>query len=173
MEEGFYWMAVGLLALGLNQSLMNRHGGWLRGVERSSVAQLEQLSHLAWDRVRYGQSGYDHLRLASLDKLDQLDRVQDVQLAVAARRAEWAQHKAEVAAQVGAREAEWMSRRHLRSVVVCPEQNVRVDVPSVEVPEVRIPEVRVPAVVIPAMKMPAISVPAVHVTVDTDDDGTI
>ena len=153
MEKGFYWVAVGLLVLGVNQSLVKRHGAWLGGMERNSVAQLEQFSHRAWDHLQGRNSAYELGELAGLDQLDRLDRLQSMRVDFASHNAElaqrreaWVERRIEMVNRMESRRAEWMAHKHPRVFRACPPQDIGVSVPP-------------------------ISVPAVHVTVS--DDGTI
>jgi hypothetical protein len=154
MERGFYWVAVGLLVLGVNQSLVSRHGDWLNGVGRNSVAHLAQLSHQVRVDLQGRDSALDQVGELPSQALDQLDRLDSIQVDLASRnadlaqrRAEWVQRRIEMANRIESRRAEWMAKGHVRAFVVCPQQNIRVNVPPM-------------------------NVPALHVTVPADD-GTI
>jgi hypothetical protein len=146
MEKGFYWVAVGLLVLGVNQSVLNRRGDWLSSVETGSVARVAQLSHQAWDRLQGGNSSYDQVgELPGLNQLDQLDRLDSMRIARAAhnadfaqRRAEWVQRRIETANRIEGSRAEWMAQRRMQAFVPCPGQNIRVNVPPIQVPAVHV-----------------------------------
>ena len=140
MEKGFYWMAVGLLLLGVNQTVVRRHGDWVRVWERNPVEQLAQLSHQTWTQLQ----GHE-MPSRALDQLDQLDRVDTVQADFAAhsadlaqRRAEWMQRRLEMANRRENRRSEWIMRNHARVLGPCAGQDIRVNVPPVQIPAVHV-----------------------------------
>lgn len=140
MEKGFYWVAVGILLLGVNQSLVRRHGDWMQAWERNTVEHLAQLSQQTWARLQGPE-----FPSRTLDQLDQLDRLDTVQAELAAhsadlgqRRAEWMQRRIEIANRWENRRSEWIMRNHARVLGPCAGPDIRVNVPPVQVPAVHV-----------------------------------
>jgi hypothetical protein len=191
-EKAWYWLAAGVLALGLNGAYQDGEFPWVHNLADRSCALLERVTEqkdrfVAMTEIMFGREPSSlaraQERLARLQErlsTTQVDRIQ--------RRLEVAQCKiARAQAKVVVLEHSQLCSGtshfvvHVPSVNMpaMPAVNVRefmsaVTVPSVQIPEINIPQVRVPRITIPEVRVPQIHVPPVHVQVDSDDsDGLI
>ena len=144
-DKALYWLTLGVLALGVSNSLMKNHAGCLRTLTSSAVSRVQQLSHPA-DIIVDGSD------VDALDRLDDLDRMAEdlparvqVQLSNlptdwasrqadwAQRRAEWEQRRVEAINRIQSRRVEELTRRSVRHFVAGRCGQVRVQAPKVVV----------------------------------------
>jgi hypothetical protein len=194
-EKAWYWLAAGVLALGLNGAYQDGKFQWAHRLADQSAMLVEHVRDQGCRFVAMAEImlGHDSSGLArAQDRLARLqDRLSTQQVDRMQRQMEAAQLKVERAQErmVILQQDEPCSHSH-RFMVQVPEVNVpavnvpavnvrafvpnitvpAVNVPSVQIPEINVPQVSIPRIVIPAVRIPAVKVPPVHVQVNEDDD---
>lgn len=158
IEKATYWLAVGVLALGLNSTFQNQEAQWAHNLAdqaRRSAVDLAQrgMGYLAMAEVMLGSTPAQSSRLQAALARVQVETAQ-AQAAIASREASRALREAQrVNLEFNRRQLAYMAE----DMNACPDQRMlhvpRVHVPRVEVhvPDVHIPnvEVRVPEVRVP------------------------
>jgi len=201
-ERAWYWLAAGVLALGLNGAYQDGEFQWAHRVVDRSNAMFERVSAqgchlLAMAEIMLGHepAGLDRVHDRMVRVRDRFDAQQEREMARAQRQMEAAQWKMEQAQErmlmFQQDEPCSHSQRYMVHVpeVNVPAVNVRAfvpnvsvpavtvpafTVPSLQIPEVKVPQVTIPRIDVPNVKIPAIKIPPVHVQVDEDDnDGMI
>jgi len=191
-EKAWYWLAAGVLALGLNGAYHDGEFPWLHSLADRPCALLERVTEqkdrfFATAEIMLG--GEPSTIARAQERLARLqERLSTAQVDRIRRRLEVAQCKITRAqAKVVVLEHNQLCSGTSRVVVhvptvdmpVMPAVNVRafmstVTVPSVQIPEINIPQVNIPRIRIPQVRVPQIHVPPVHVQVeDNDSDGLI
>jgi hypothetical protein len=181
-DRAWYWLAAGVLALGLNGAYQDGEFAWAHKIADRSCSLLERVTERS-DRVVAAAEimlGHEPSTLArAQERLARLqEKLSSTQMDRTQRQLNSAQCK--------------LSRARVKIVEMQgPEyaSQVVVDVPNfpvmstinerqfghaVRIPAVRIPEVRIPEINIPQVRVPQITIPPVRVDVDNDDsDGLI
>ena len=199
--RAWYWLAAGVLALGLNGAYQDGEFQWAHRLAERSSATMERVSAegcrlLAMAEIMLGQepAGLDRVHDRMVRVRDRFNAQQEREMDRAQRQMEAAQLKMERAQEsmVMFQQDEPCSHSH-RYMVQVPEVNVPAvnvrafvpnvsvpavtvptfTVPSVQVPEIKVPQVTIPRIDVPSVKIPAIKIPPVHVQVDDEDDGMI
>lgn len=196
-EKAWYWLAAGVLALGLNGAYQDGQFAWAHRLADRSCSLLERVSERGDRLVAMGEIllGDEPSAIARLQ-----DRLARLQEKVSASQSDRLERRLEIVQGKVARAQSkaYVFQKHQDCsqgfpVVVrvpsiptakvydfVPSMNVRsvqipeVSIPEVSIPEVRIPEVRIPQIHVPRVRVPEVRVPPVHVQVDDgDSDGLI
>jgi hypothetical protein len=126
-EKGWYWVAVGVLALGVSNSFVNRHTDWAHGLADRSTQLVGQLSGHA-DRYAVmletifarGETGLARTQTT----------VARVQTRVAFVQADMVRRQADIV-RLQTEKARMLANVKMHHVaVVCPQQKVRIDLPQ-------------------------------------------
>lgn len=165
IDKATYWLAVGVLALGLNSTFQNQEVQWAQNVAgqaRLTAEGLAQrgLGYLVMAEVMFGANPAGSPRLqAALARLQV--KTAEAQAALASREASRELRDAQ-------RVNREFNRRQLAYVAedlnACPHRGM-VHVPTVHIPkvDVHVPGVRVPNI---DVRVPEVRVPDVHVDVE-------
>jgi hypothetical protein len=126
-EKGVYWMALGVLALGLSNSLVNQHGDCLRGFAGRAVAVAEGLSAQAMSRVEMAEMmlGKGEAGVARTQAT-----VGQAQVRLASVQTVLARHQAEMTRVQGERIQVITQERVNRALARCPRKTITVEVPQ-------------------------------------------
>jgi hypothetical protein len=129
-EKGLYWMAVGVLALGVSNSFINRHSDWAQCLADRSQLLVEQVSgqamrYAAITEMTFGRSDAAFGRSQAA--------VARVQTCLASVQASIAPHQAEMIRKQTEKVHGIAIEQMQHAVVMCPQQNFDVDV--VDTPE--------------------------------------
>jgi hypothetical protein len=162
--QGWYWLAAGVLALGLNGVYHDGGAEWARqtmewAVDRT-VAVVPERAQDFLQRVRLA---------VSRDAVSRDNEKTSCRLSrTMARMQAQITRMDGMTARQNMRLARWNANRVMEARVVNAHfspacSRVRVEVPEVNVPEINIPRIEIPQIEIPRINIPRVSVPAVHV----------
>jgi hypothetical protein len=179
----WYWLALGVVALGLNSEYQHGRMAWLQTAMQRSIGYLECASSQAVRYVTLAEALVCHRRAPAESNPQMLAAMARVQGELAQHRAEYAQRQAEYArrqmelvrpqmrAEMALRASEFSN--HARMLAVSAERDtdsfvgtgreISVQVPDVNIPEIQIPEIDGPEVHVSGFTVPAVNVPAVVV----------
>jgi hypothetical protein len=125
-DKGLYWIALGVLALGVSNSLVNQHTGCFRSLAVRAAAIAQNLSAKAIDRIAMGEAVLGRGQATVARTQTAMDRAQVrmafVQTVVARRQAEIVRLQNE---RVQAITRERISR----AIARCPRKTVTVEAP--------------------------------------------
>jgi len=125
-QQGWYWIGVGMLALGLTNNLADTRGDWTRDIANKLRNAVEEASGQAvayWDRTESTWSD----RKADMDEFAApvvrvtQARIACANLALARRQAAWA--------RLETARTRMLKQRVRHVTVSCPGQNFVIDVP--------------------------------------------
>jgi hypothetical protein len=126
-DKGLYWIALGVLALGLSNSLVNQHTGCFRSLAARAAATAQSLSAKAMDCMAMADALLGRSQATVARTQAAVDRAQVrmafVQTAVARRQADVVR-AANESVEAIARE------RANRTIVRCPKKTVTVEIPQ-------------------------------------------
>lgn len=188
-EKAWYWLAAGVLALGLNGAYQDGQFQWAHRLVERSNATFERVSAqgcrlLAMAEIMLGSepAGLDRVHDRMVRAQDRMvaaqDRFNQRQMERMQRQMEMAQMKMEQGQEMVSFEQDEPCSHTPRYTVQVPEVNVpavnvrafvpnvhvpAVTVPAFTVPSVQIPEVRVPQVTIPRIEVPNVQIPAIKI----------
>jgi len=125
-EKAAYWIAVGVLALFVTNHFAGRYENEARCLASQSLAAVEQVSgqatrFLAMRETMLGQGEAHFVRTQTMVACAQT-RLASMQTVIAS-------HEAALA-RVQAEHARIEALQQLRGIVVCPRQNVRMNIPQ-------------------------------------------
>lgn len=197
-DKAWYWLAAGVLALGINGAYQDGEFQWAHRIADRSAVMVQQVRNEGCRLVAIAEtflgrdsSGFERAQ-------DQLARVQDRlshrQMERMQRQMEMAQYQVERAQRMVVMQQDEPCSHSHRFMVQVPEVNVpavnvrafvpnvnvpavtvpAVTIPAVQIPEIRVPQVTIPRIDVPTVRIPAVKIPPVHVQVGNDgDDGMI
>jgi hypothetical protein len=123
-EKALYWIALGVLTLFVSNNFTARHEQEIRCLASQALASVEQVSGyptqliaMAESMFGRGETRFDRTQMA----------LAGVQTRLASAQSVLARQEA-VFARVQAEHARMAAMQQLRSTVVCPRQNLRIDI---------------------------------------------
>jgi TolA-binding protein len=193
-DKAWYWLAAGVLALGINGAYQDGEFAWAHRIADRSTAMVQQVRNEGCRLVAMAEMllGRDSSGVERVQ--DQLARVQDQvsrrQMERMQRQMEMAQYQVERAQRMVVMQQDEPCSHSHRFMVQVPEVNVpavnvrafvpnvnvpavtvpAVTIPAAQIPEIRVPQVTIPRIDVPTVRIPAVKIPPVHVQVDNDDD---
>ena len=120
-EKGLYWVAVGVLALGVTNSFVNRHGDWIHCLANHSMEIGDRFSSHADRLAAFANRAFDRSS-ANVERTQEAvvraqNRVASVETLIARHQAELARFQTE---QVRVHVLQSLPQR----IVVCPRKNL-------------------------------------------------
>ena len=135
-EKALYWMAVGVLALIVGNHFVSKYSG--ECARERALASVRCLSSEATHSLAMAEVMLARTSLPWASSENAMARVQtrlaSMQTVVARQEAACARIETQRAMQ---------EMQQMRLQVICPRQNVRVEIPRIEVPRIEIPQPRV------------------------------
>src|SRR5215470_14370564 len=173
-DKAWYWLAAGVLALGINGAYQDGEFQWAHRIADRSAVMVQQVRNEGCRLVAIAETllGRDSSGVERAQ--DQLARVQDRlshrQMERMQRQMEMAQYQVERAQRVVEMQQDEPCSHSHRFMVKLPEVNVPAVNVRAFVPNVNVPAVTVPRIDVPTVRIPDVKIPPVHVQVDNDDD---
>ncbi len=175
--KAWYWMAVGIVALGLNSEYHQGRMMWLQNAVQRSAAYVQCASSEAVHYVNLAEVLVCHRRAPAGSNPQIMAEMVQARAQLARHHAEMVERRLE-ATRANKMHAVWAMQDGAlaggaRMVAAYDSQdnravlgrtgNLVVNVPEVNIPEIDIPEINVPEVNVPGFTVPAVNVPAVKV----------